>query len=374
MRSSTTSHTAFVRRIAWLACLAVLACAGLVACGSDDGGGDTGGGGSTSAGGSDEDKLKDLKLGLVLQHRDDFVKPIIWGAEDAAEEFGVDLQIVGPQQFDGPAQIKMFQDLITTGVKGIVVLPSPADIWARPVKDAEAAGVTVVAANNAAPGIIPLYVGENSIRTGRKITEYILDKLPDKKGSFLIGNAAPGAFPCEQRVKGVKAQLEETAPDIEVKGPFETSGDPAKNFSTWQSLINANPDVVGATDVCFNRIPTVREKDTDGKWYVAGLDLDPVVLDGVKKGFIPGTVGQRPYLQGYVPMRLLIEHLGMGKPMPEGWVDVGMELVTKDNVDDALAIRTDRGKTKEFYKPVIDEIFADPEAATKPMSEVTADR
>jgi ribose transport system substrate-binding protein len=345
-----------------VACMIALS---LASCGGDDEQ-------PSASAGDRRDAAKGLKLAYVLHFRGDFTKPIIWGAEDAAREFGADIQILAPQQFDPPAQVKMFQDALATGVKGIVTIPSPADIWRQPVRQATDAGIPVLSANNAAPGIIPLYVGENSVRTGRTTIELLLEEAGENPtGTFLMGNAAPGVLPCEQRIKGVRQQVKRGAPDVRIKGPFNTTGDPTKNFSTWESLIRANPDTMGAIDVCFNRLPSVREKMPNADFLVAGIDLDPVVLEGIKDGFVAATVGQKPYLQGYVPVRLLIEHLAFDKPLPEGWVDIGAEIVTPKNVDDAIARSTSRSKQREFYKPDIDKIFANPQAATKPLELVT---
>ena len=35
------------------------------------------------------------------------------------------------------------------------------------------------------------------------------------------------------------------------------------------------------------------------------------------------AVGQGPYLQGYLPMMAMFEHILNGNPMAEGWADPG---------------------------------------------------
>ena len=65
-----------------------------------------------------------------------------------------------------------------------------------------------------------------------------------------------------------------------------------------------------------------------------GIDDDPVVLDGIKKGTIDATIAQNPYGHGYISM-MLVKMLSEGYKPREGkyFVNSGIATVTADNVD-----------------------------------------
>jgi ABC-type sugar transport system substrate-binding protein len=63
-------------------------------------------------------------------------------------------------------------------------------------------------------------------------------------------------------------------------------------------------------------------------------------LELIKEGHIDGTVGQQPYLQGYLPVMYAYQRAVLGAPkllLPGGNYFMANEIVTKDNVDFFLA-------------------------------------
>ncbi|HXJ71252.1 MAG TPA: hypothetical protein VNM37_00320, partial [Candidatus Dormibacteraeota bacterium] len=55
------------------------------------------------------------------------------------------------------------------------------------------------------------------------------------------------------------------------------------------------------------------------------------------------------------------------QPLPQGWVDVGTEVVTRDNVDGLYARETDAQKQNEWYAGYVAKHFADLNAVAKPL-------
>ena len=64
------------------------------------------------------------------------------------------------------------------------------------------------------------------------------------------------------------------------------------------------------------------------------------------------TVGQQEYLQGYLPVRALAEHLINGTPLVEGWLETPTEVVTAENVDEYVSRQTDDQVQYDYYQAV----------------------
>jgi ABC-type sugar transport system substrate-binding protein len=90
-------------------------------------------------------------------------------------------------------------------------------------------------------------------------------------------------------------------------------------------------------------------------------------LDAIKAGNAHVAIGQHPYLQGYLPVLALTQHLRDGKPLVKGWVDVGTEVVTKANVDQVTPRESDPTARSRWYADYIAKHFADLAAGAKPM-------
>jgi hypothetical protein len=74
------------------------------------------------------------------------------------------------------------------------------------------------------------------------------------------------------------------------------------------------------------------------------------------------TIGQSAFVQGYMPVLMLVDSLRNGTPLSSGFIDAGTQIVTADSVDlgnnlplisfdELLAMSADPAATREFYKP-----------------------
>ena len=70
--------------------------------------------------------------------------------------------------------------------------------------------------------------------------------------------------------------------------------------------------MVGLCSLDPPNIGQVKERGSYG-WLGAGYDLETPTLEAISKGFIGVSAGQQPYLQGYLPVRALVEELKSGK-------------------------------------------------------------
>jgi ABC-type sugar transport system substrate-binding protein len=110
----------------------------------------------------------------------------------------------------------------------------------------------------------------------------------------------------------------------------------------------------------------LREK-TGATFVAVGYDLEPAALQGIKDGYGEITLGQNPYLQGYLPILAFARYFKEGTPFPQGWVDVGTEVVDPSNVDDKIARENSPEITTEYYGKLIDEQYGDMNAIAKPF-------
>ena len=82
------------------------------------------------------------------------------------------------------------------------------------------------------------------------------------------------------------------------------------------------------------------------------------------------TVGQQEYLQGYLPISALAEHLINGTPLVKGWLETPTEVVTAENVDDYVSRQTDDQVQYDYYQDYIAENYADLEASARPYDDL----
>ena len=124
--------------------------------------------------------------------------------------------------------------------------------------------------------------------------------------------------------------------------------------------------MVGLCSMDLPNLSKLKER-TKGQWLVAGYDLGRETLDAVRAGTVQVALGQHPYLQGYLPVAALARHLRDKQPLPQGWIDTGTEVITKDNVDAIYDREADEAAQTKWYADYVAKHFADLQTLVKPL-------
>ena len=315
-----------------------------------------------------------IKIGYVLHVLNDFTGVIKRGAEDAGKALDVDVEVVGPATADANAAIGQFEGMVQKKKDGLVVIPMPGDVWVKPIKEATDAGIPVVTANITSDGSTSeAWFGQDEYESGvtlAKEMRKMLEAGGKKNGKVLAGICAPGVAVLEERYKGFKKGL--AGSGFTVTDAKDVGVENTKNYAAWENQATANPDMVAAVGLCSMDIPNLAKVKTrsHGNWLVGGYDLNTETLDAIKAGNTQISLGQHPYLQGYLPVLAMVRHLRDKKPLPRGWVNVGTEIVTKANVDSVTPRENDRGAETKWYADYVAKNFGDLETLAKPLPQM----
>ena len=327
----------------------------------------------SSAGGGDG-----AKLGFaVATTSEDFAQQMADGGKFAASKFdGVRLQISGPPGVDGPAEVKLLQDLGRTATDGIAVENLAPDLFVRPMADIARKDIPLVAVDT-----VPLdgsdvhtYVGNDNVGIGRMLAEEAIRLLgPNASGTVVVGTTVPGVPVLDQRAKGIKDAFAAKLPNVKVLGPFETKIEPTQNFGIWNGLVKANPHALaflGTGDQDSYNLAKIKQEN-HGTYLTAGFDLNAATLRAVKDGTNFATLSPEHFMKGAIAIRLLAEAATQGRALPEGWIDSGALLVTKDNVDEVISRQTSDDAKDAWFGPKLDDFFQDLKSHTRPLKDAS---
>ncbi|HTW28251.1 MAG TPA: substrate-binding domain-containing protein [Acetobacteraceae bacterium] len=307
-------------------------------------------GGATRAGAAEEPEWKSwvqsyykkpIKMAVSCAGTSNpYFAPTKAGAEDAGAQLGIDVLWTGVPTGNTVNQISQFEQLINTGYEAVVVISFEPDAWIAPIKRAIAKGVLIVTSNNDSPKSgRELYFGQDLV--GAAIVQgKLLAKLAGGKGKVAMTNCAPGSLALDQRLQGARQGATEGG--LDYVGVYNTNpADMASEISTMEDILRAHPDLAAMMPLCGPDTAAaglVRKKQ-GGKYPVVGTDLLYQTLELIKAGYVDATVGQQPYLQGYLPIMYAYQRVVLGAPrlnLPGGNYYLANEIVTKDNVDQYL--------------------------------------
>ncbi|MBA3236402.1 MAG: substrate-binding domain-containing protein [Chloroflexi bacterium] len=325
-----------------------------------------------------------IKIGFVTHVLGNpFIQQIIDGANAAADDLNVDLQVTGPEGGDADAQLKAVQTLVASGVQGIAT-SVPGESMASGLNDIVAAGTPVVQFNLLVTSVNAPYVGERSVQSGRTLGEKVVEKLgASATGDVIIGNCFPGFPVLENRAQGVQESLA-AAPGLKILGPFDVKVAANENYAAWEALLSANPDAKALVGLCAPDIASLgklQAANADKPFVSGGYDLTAENLAEIKNGNAYVSLGQTPFMLGYLPVKMLADTI-RGTTTVDlsagGFLDAGTEIVTADSVEEpfdlppltfaeleALAASPEAART--YYQPLVDGVIADWASKVEPI-------
>jgi len=310
-------------------------------------------------------KVAKPKLGMLLALTGiPFSAATSDGGKDGAKAAGASLTITGPPTIDPTTALKNFSDLAATKPNGVVVFPIPADLWAKPLRDAQAKGIKIAAIHVPLPtsSKVPLYVGMREKEAASKLAEVVAKKLgKSAKGEIVLGIGPAGEPVNENRILGYKETLKRLLPNVKVTGPLTTGNEPTANRAAWTQIFNRYPDALaylGTTDQDSGSLAYLK-RTRGGDTLVGAFDPSKAngALQAIASGRMLAAVGQQPYIRGYIATRVLGEASKAGVPVPKGWFDTGIEIVTKSNVTAIGKRDASLAATRSYYKARIAKWF-----------------
>jgi ABC-type sugar transport system substrate-binding protein len=341
---------------------------------------------ASSAPASADPNAERIKLGFVTHViGNPFIQQIIDGANAAAADLNVDLQVTGPEGGDADAQLKAVQSLVAAGAQGIAT-SVPGESMATGLNDIVDSGVPIVQFNLLVDSVKAPYVGERSVESGRILGAKVLEKLGGESatGKVILGNCFPGFPVLENRAKGATESLKKAA-GIEILGPFDVKVAANENYAAWEALLAANPDAKALVGLCAPDIASLgklQAANKDKPFVSGGYDLTAENLAEIKNGNAYVSLGQTPFMQGYLPVKMLADTVRKNTTVDlsqGGFLDAGTEIVTADSVTEPYnlppltcaeleALAASPEKTKEYYQPLIDNQIANWTSLVEPIA------
>jgi ribose transport system substrate-binding protein len=286
-------------------------------------------------------QAKKLTIGFVTHFvGNPFIKQVEQAAKDAGKDLGVNVKVEGTPGFDPAAQLKMVQDLFASGADGVATSIT-GDSMATGLNALVAQGKPIVEFNIFSTRVHSPYVGERSVGDWAILGRAVRTAMggSSASGTVLIGTCAPGFPALVDRINGVKKGL---GSGLTIKGPYDVTGDPTKNYSAWQQLIAANPDAKALIGVCAQDLENLGKLNAQhgDKYITAGGDPTLGNLAAIAGGHGLISMGQTGYVQGYLPIKMIVDALRSKKALPKsGFISSGAEVITKTGVVEPYGLR-----------------------------------
>lgn len=299
-----------------------LVLAGTAACGRGD----------TDGAGSGEGSGESVTLSLSTLNNPFFVD-VRDGAQEAADELGIDLTVVDAQN-DSTAQTDQIASAVSSGTSGLLINAVDSDAAAAAVAPALSGDLPVIGVDRAVNGAeITSLVSSDNVAGGSQAADALAAAIGEE-GKVIVLQGQPGTSASRDRGAGFTEGIA-AYPGIEVVAMQTANFDRAQALDVATNLLQANPDIVGIfaenDEMALGAIQALGARAGDDV-HVVGFDGTDDGLAAVEAGTLEATIAQQPRELGRQSVQLMADVLA-GETV-DSEVPVAVETVTVDNVGD----------------------------------------
>ena len=289
----------------------------------------------TSAPATGGGETKPLNIAVIVKAvTSDYWKTVGAGVEAAMKtDPSITASFLGPnEETDIEGQIRIIESQIASKVDAIAVAPSQADQVQPTLEKAVAAGIPVILIDTDITGFTnkAAFVGTDNKLGGQLGGEFIVKALTAGDEVAIIRGAA-GDPVHNQREDGAKEAMEAAGLTVVAVQPADS--DRAKGQTVAENLLTANPNLkaIFATNDEMALGAANAAKAAGKTLVIVGFDASPDALQAIADGTLSGSIAQFAAKIGELGT-LTAAQVARGEAV-EAFVNTGVEVVSKDNVD-----------------------------------------
>ncbi|MGV6815414.1 MAG: substrate-binding domain-containing protein [Phycisphaerales bacterium] len=283
------------------------------------------------------------KIGIIAKSNSN---PVFLAAKNGAiaagerlsnelDDVNVEILWQTPPMEDAQEQAKIVEQLVASGIDGIAISCTDANLLTGVLKNAVDKGVVVVTFDSDAPESGRMaYYGVDDKEAGKEVMRQLAKVMNDEgKVAVLTGN--PAATNLQARVDGV---LEEAQNYEGIETPMVFSFMPetaTEAAAKMQQVQTANPDITGWALV--GGWPLYTDNALDGIYEHAKIvSMDPLELplEYAKKGQVQVLVGQPYFGWGEKSVELIVDKLHFDRSPDSEMVIADFDIVTSEDAEE----------------------------------------
>lgn len=273
---------------------------------------------------------------VVKSTETEFWLSVFAGAEAAATEYNIRLDITGPEtEEDYEAQNRMIAEAVSAGADALVFSAIDYENNASAIDAAAEAGVKVVAIDSSvASGMVSTYIGTDNHAAGRMAAQAALDGV---EGQLTVGlvNYDISSANGQERELGARELLGESG-RAEVVAVINTLAEAGQAQKDAEAMLREHPEI--NVLIAFNE-PTsvgaayaVDSLNLSESVFLVGFDSNVATVDGLQDGCVDALIVQNPYAMGYLGVESAYKLLSDGGEELETVVDTSTQIVDRENM------------------------------------------
>ena len=259
------------------------------------------------------------------------------GAIEACEALGIPKPTVVYLQnrSDAASQARDIEDMIALNPDAIIVDPTSATVLSTVLRNAADSGIIIIETDTVGDlDMVVASIGLDEYKAAYEQGKTLCAEL--KKGDAVVIIAGQqGDNNSEGRLKGQQDACAEAG--VRVLAHQYTNWTADEAAAAMEDLITRFSGefkgvLTPSDDMTVAAINALEQAGIIDDVLVAGYGGFQIAVDAIKAGKMFMTVGMKPYQCGYQAVEIIFDILVNNKYPEEKWVNVGADMITKENV------------------------------------------
>jgi LacI family transcriptional regulator len=275
---------------------------------------------------------------LIPSGTNRFFRDIDMGIREAAKAYepnGVNLEIITESKFDAESQINDIDRLIEKKVNGII-MAGVDTVEVRKKINGVAKDIPFITYNTDVRKTDRLcYVGQNHVAAGRTAGDLMLRVIRGKIGKIVILISHIDIRSHRERKDGFEAILRSAGvPESKVE-VLETYESDQLAYDLIATSLRNGKDITGVYSAGGGQVGVGKALAESGKGHdICAIchDTLPETMQYVKEGIVDFTIAQDPYLQGYMPIKIMYQYIALNILPKEDKLYTNIDVRLKDNI------------------------------------------
>ncbi len=257
----------------------------------------------------------EIRIGVCVPQEIRFFYDQLWSGilDEARRVVHLGVQFLRrPVHALGEHDAEAFQDLVDSGVDGIILTAGNPLVLTPLIDQAEKNGIRVVCVSTDAPAssrssIVCVEPAQNGFLAGELMGKFL---PPASRAAVVAGMMT--AEDHRKKTDGFSRGFPQHNPGGEVVEVIEGHEDEKESYEKTVDLLRRVPNISGLYVNTVNCLPVCRALETRGlagKVRLIATDLFPEMLPLLQQGTITASIYQHPYRQGQIAVRNLADHL-----------------------------------------------------------------
>lgn len=276
------------------------------------------------------------KISLILKNQnDDYWKNVQLGAEAAARDFNVKLDITAPEdESDTVGQANLINEAVGRKVDALLLAPCSFNDLVKPVENAVDKGIPVLTLDSRVnTDKVSCSIATENLSAGKSAGDKLVKLVGENSVIAIVSFAKKTGSNDLERYRGLM-YITGIFPGIQVINGVEDIKDSnGAELVTKELLLNNNKISAVATlnyEASIGAARAIEKLGLRGKVKVVAFDGDPEEIEYMESGIIQSIVIQSPFIMGYLGVKNAVLKL-QGKNIPK-YIESGFNVVDKENM------------------------------------------